>query len=176
MKYWKRCSAGQQNVSVMKNKTINRDYNNWDLQRWTQEGLEAIWLKLSKSWLQKKELTWQWNIVPVLNVRYRSCLLGHNLKLRKKRSRLNCRKFFSSQRVVNEWNALPSQQLQQHSQCCWRTQALLSLYVRIVDKTLILILIIFSIKLRSLSGTGQVDSVIVLYVLEHPKFIESCLK
>ena len=40
------------------------------------------------------------------------------------------------------------------SQCYWRTQALLSLYVRIVDKTLILILIIFSIELRSISGTG----------------------
>jgi len=52
-------------------------------------------------------------------------------------------------------------------------QALLSLYVRIVDKTLILILIIFSIKLRSVSGTGQVDSVIILYVLERPKFIEA---
>jgi len=85
---------------------------------------------------------------------------------------LNAREYSSSTGYHIQSNYL----VRKSSQCCWRTQALLSLYVSIVEKTLILILIIFSIKLRSVSGTGQVDSVIVLYVLERPKFIESCLK
>ena len=33
---------------------------------------------------------------------------GHNLKLVKDRSRLNVRKYFFSQRVINSWNALPA--------------------------------------------------------------------
>ena len=32
---------------------------------------------------------------------------GHTLKIYKQRSRLDCRKFFFSQRIVDEWNALP---------------------------------------------------------------------
>ena len=32
---------------------------------------------------------------------------GHRFKIVKNRSRLNIRKYFFSQRVVNEWNALP---------------------------------------------------------------------
>ena len=32
---------------------------------------------------------------------------GHKLKIVKNRSRLNIRKNFFSQRVVNDWNALP---------------------------------------------------------------------
>ena len=34
---------------------------------------------------------------------------GHNLKLYKKHSRLDVRKFFFSQRIISEWNALPSE-------------------------------------------------------------------
>ena len=36
-------------------------------------------------------------------------LRGHSLKLYVNRSRLNCRKYFFSQRSVGEWNRLPQQ-------------------------------------------------------------------
>lgn len=37
---------------------------------------------------------------------------GHSLKLVKPRSRLNCRKFFYSQRIINSWNQLPDKVIQ----------------------------------------------------------------
>jgi len=36
-------------------------------------------------------------------------LRGHNLKIFVDRSRLNCRKYFFSQRSVGEWNRLPQE-------------------------------------------------------------------
>ena len=41
-------------------------------------------------------------------LRSASNLRGHNLTIFKPHSRLNCRKFFFTQRVINEWNNLPS--------------------------------------------------------------------
>jgi len=52
----------------------------------------------------------------------------------------------------------------------------LSLYVHIDLKTLILLSIIFSVKLRSISGAGKVDSAIILDFLEHPKVVKSRLE
>jgi len=52
----------------------------------------------------------------------------------------------------------------------------LSLYVRIVLKILVLILNNVSIKLRPISGTGTVGSVIYFHILELPKVIKSRLK
>jgi len=51
----------------------------------------------------------------------------------------------------------------------------LSLYVRIVLKTLVLIFNNLIIKLRSISGTGKVGSVINFHILEVPKVIKSDL-
>ena len=34
---------------------------------------------------------------------------GHNLKIRKKQCRLNLRKYFFTQRIVNDWNKLPAE-------------------------------------------------------------------
>ena len=36
-------------------------------------------------------------------------LREHNLKIRKERARLDIRKYFFSQRIVNVWNSLPQQ-------------------------------------------------------------------
>ena len=36
-------------------------------------------------------------------------LRGHSLKIRKERARLDIRKYFFSQRIVNVWNSLPQQ-------------------------------------------------------------------
>jgi len=52
----------------------------------------------------------------------------------------------------------------------------LSLYVHIVLKTLVLIFNNLNIKLRSISGTGKVGSVINFHILELPKVIKSRLK
>jgi len=49
----------------------------------------------------------------------------------------------------------------------------LSLYVRSVLKTLVLIFNNLSIKLRSIPGTGNVGSVIKFHILELPKVIKS---
>jgi len=35
-------------------------------------------------------------------------LRGHRMKLSKKRSRLDIRKYFFSQRIINQWNSLPA--------------------------------------------------------------------
>ena len=57
-----------------------------------------------------------------------------------------------------------------------RRRLYLSLYVRIVLKTLLIIFNNVSIKLRSISGTGKVGSVINFHILELPKVIKSRLK
>jgi len=58
----------------------------------------------------------------------------------------------------------------------WQTQAHLSLHVRIVLKTLVLISNNLCIRLRSISGTSKVSSVINFHILELPKVIKSRLK
>jgi len=62
------------------------------------------------------------------------------------------------------------------NQWCWQTHAHLSLYVRIVLRTLVLVSNNSSIKLRSISGTGKVGSVINFHIFELPKVIKSRLK
>ena len=52
----------------------------------------------------------------------------------------------------------------------------LSLYVRIVLKTLVLVFSNLSIKLRSISSTGKYGSVINFHILKLPKVINSRLK
>ena len=57
-----------------------------------------------------------------------------------------------------------------------RRRLYLSLYVRIVLKTVVLIFNNLSMKLRSISVTGKVGSVINFHILELPKVIKSRLK
>ena len=57
-----------------------------------------------------KYLNGQYNSAPILHLDSRTCgttTRGHQLKLEKGRSRLDVRKHFFTQRVVNLWNALP---------------------------------------------------------------------
>jgi len=68
------------------------------------------------------------------------------------------------------------EQYQSINQWRWQTQAHLSLYVRMVLKTLVLISNNLCIKLRSISGTGKVGSVTNFHILELPKVIKSRLK
>ena len=57
-----------------------------------------------------KYLNGQYNSAPILHLDTRAhgtTTRGHQLKLEKGRSRLDVRKHFFTQRVVNLWNALP---------------------------------------------------------------------
>ena len=57
-----------------------------------------------------KYLNGQYNSAPILHLDSRTrgtTTRGHQLKLEKGRSRLDVRKHFFTQRVVNLWNALP---------------------------------------------------------------------
>jgi len=51
----------------------------------------------------------------------------------------------------------------------------MNLYVRIIFETLLQLSVILSVKLRSISGTSEVDSVVIFDILEHPKVVKARL-
>ena len=93
-------------VSGMKNLSYSEGLNKlnlYSLERWRLRGdlIEMYKIITGKEGISCQQFFEQ----------ARNCygLRGHSLKLFVNRSRLNCRKYFFSQRSVGEWNQLPQQ-------------------------------------------------------------------
>ena len=93
-------------VSGMKNLSYSQRLNNLNLYSLERRRLRGDLIEMYKIITGKEGISCQQFFEQA-----RDCygLRGHSLKLFVNRSRLDCRKYFFSKRLVGEWNRLPQQ-------------------------------------------------------------------